>query len=183
MAMTEEEFLQKARALYRQASESEKDRIERDKHYFHDWIQRLIGWIGVIWDWIVRLCFLSSVACSKDGQTEDCEELTTLRRFRDEYLLGSGDLARKKDVDDYYRIAPGIWLWIEGQKNSAKYWEIIRNLLLAAVSLIQKGQLHEAHMLYKNGILGLVPSIVVGTAAAEYNFSDPRTSTSKSAVL
>jgi hypothetical protein len=172
MAMTEEEFLEKARTLYRQASDSEKERIEQDKHYFHDWIQRLIGWIGIIWDWIVRLCFLSSVACSKDGQGDDCEELTTLRRFRDEYLLGSGDPALKKDVDDYYRIAPGIWLWIEGQKNSEKYWDIIRDLLSAAVCLINEGQLHEAHMLYKSGILGLVPSIVGGTADAEYNFSD-----------
>jgi hypothetical protein len=167
MPMTEEEFAQKARSLYRQASESEKQRIERDKGYFHDWIQRLIGWIGTIWGWICSCCFLTTAVCSKDGRGDDCEELRTLRRFRDEYLLGSGDPSRKKDVDDYYRMAPGIWLWIEGQEHSADFWEIIRGLVSEAVGLIRDSRFHEAHVLYKQGILGLVPCLALGTTVEE----------------
>ena len=164
MTMTEDEFVRKARNLYRRASESEKHRIERDKHYFHDWIQNLIGWIGTIWGWICSCCFLSSSVCIKEGLSDECAELRTLREFCDQYLLGSGDPGRRKDVDDYYRIAPGIWLWIEGQDNSEEIWEVIRGLVMEAVHLIHEGRLHEAHMLYKEGIFDLVPCLATGIA-------------------
>jgi hypothetical protein len=159
MAMTEEEFVRKARNLYRQANEEEKERIARDKNYFHDWIQALIGWIAAIWGWICSCCFLTTAVCSQRGRGNKCDELQTLRRFRDEYLLGSGDSSRIADVEEYYRIAPGVYLWIQGRPDSEAVWNHLNLVVDEAVRFIKLDRHHEAYQLYKRHVLELIPCL------------------------
>ena len=159
MAMTADEFAEKAKKFYKRASEREKERLEHDKEYFHDWIQRLIGWLQIITNFVKRLCFLSTAVYRRHGLGDDCLQLKTLREFRDTYLLGSGIPSRVADVDEYYRIAPGIWLWIDGQEDADSIWDHLGDVVETAVKLVVAGKMKEAHMLYKRKILGLIPYI------------------------
>ena len=157
MAMTEDEFVRKARRLYRNASDREKRRIENDKWYFHDWIQRLIGWIQVIVGFVQSLCFLSTAVCRRSGLPDDCDSLETLREFRDSYLLGGGQHSKAADVEEYYRIAPGIYLWIEAQDEADQIWGRLEETVQAAIALVKAGQVEEAFFLYRRSVLGIVP--------------------------
>lgn len=49
-----------------------------------------------------KWCFIATAACAAFGLDEDCEELNTLRRFRDEVLRPDPAWAAK--VDEYYQI-------------------------------------------------------------------------------
>lgn len=51
-------------------------------------------------------CFITTAVCQSLGLPDDCYELQTLRKFRDEYMLTTAD-GREK-VDWYYRHAPAI---------------------------------------------------------------------------
>lgn len=53
-----------------------------------------------------KLCFITTAACAWQGKTDDCEELTAFRAFRDNWLAAQPD--GKALTEEYYRIAPGI---------------------------------------------------------------------------
>ena len=52
------------------------------------------------------LCFITSAACKCFNKADDCYELTTLRKFRDGWLMNQPD--GKALVQEYYDIAPDI---------------------------------------------------------------------------
>src|SRR5258705_10310485 len=49
-------------------------------------------------------CFLTATCCALVGLADDCFELRTLRRYRDEVLAEMPD--GRGDIDRYYGIAP-----------------------------------------------------------------------------
>jgi hypothetical protein len=51
-------------------------------------------------------CFLTTACCGLMGLPDDCWELQTLRRFRDEVMLRTPD--GRADVARYYQLAPAI---------------------------------------------------------------------------
>lgn len=51
-------------------------------------------------------CFLTTACCEHKGLPDDCEELTALRKFRDEHLMLTEE--GKALVEEYYNIAPEI---------------------------------------------------------------------------
>ncbi len=51
-------------------------------------------------------CFITSACCEGLGRPDDCWELRTLRRFRDDVMLASAD--GRRDVATYYRVAPAL---------------------------------------------------------------------------
>lgn len=51
-------------------------------------------------------CFMTTACCELIGLPDDCWELRTLRRFRDEVMLPTTD--GRADVARYYRLAPAI---------------------------------------------------------------------------
>jgi len=59
-------------------------------------------------------CFLTTSCCEYKGLPDDCEELRTLRNFRDTYV--PPDL-----VEEYYKIAPNIVIKISGNKEALEY--------------------------------------------------------------
>jgi hypothetical protein len=80
---------------------------------------------------------------------DDCQELETLRRFRDDHLLstpqGSDELRR------YYEIAPRIVEGIEATGRARDIYEQIYRLLVSpCVSLIADGRPEEAKILYRS---------------------------------
>lgn len=52
------------------------------------------------------MCFITTAVCQYFQLADDCEELQTLRRFRDEYMLPNPDLA--PFVAEYYSLAPTV---------------------------------------------------------------------------
>lgn len=51
-------------------------------------------------------CFLTTAMCNILGKEDDCYELETLRKFRDNILKKTS--YGKAIVEEYYKIAPGI---------------------------------------------------------------------------
>lgn len=69
-------------------------------------------------------CFITTAVCEKLGKPDDCIELTTLRQYRDTWLINSD--GGKELIKEYYRIAPLI---VSRIKASDKFDEYCRHLL------------------------------------------------------
>lgn len=99
-------------------------------------------------------CFLTSACTEAKGMSDDCYELTTLRRFRDEYL--AHQKTGKDEICHYYHIAPAIVSKIKEQENSLLIFErIYTDLVLSCVKLIETLNYEAAHNLYRDYILSL----------------------------
>ncbi len=51
-------------------------------------------------------CFITTAVCLSMGKADNCEELTAMRLFRDDWLRHQPDGSEL--IEDYYRIAPAI---------------------------------------------------------------------------
>jgi len=92
-------------------------------------------------------CFLSSACAESLGLPDDCDELQTLRKFRDRRKETDPDFAEL--VKEYYEIAPSIVEKInaEGKANSV-YFKLYEQLVLPCVKLIKEGNEEDAIILY-----------------------------------
>ena len=99
-------------------------------------------------------CFLTSACTEAKGLPDDCDELTTLRQFRDTYLKEhSGGEA---DIREYYKIAPAIVSAIKERKNSLELFEqIYEELVLPCVERIKRGDNEGAYTAYKEYVKDL----------------------------
>lgn len=87
-------------------------------------------------------CFLTSACVDALGKPDDCYELSTLRKFRDEWLAvqenGKADIAR------YYELAPKVVDEINRSSNSKEvYSGIYQNLVTPCVKMIEEGRLND----------------------------------------
>lgn len=99
-------------------------------------------------------CYLTSACIEAKNLPDDCIELTTLREFRDGYVLYTNRGCM--DIDHYYEIAPKIVSEINSHVDSKKIYEEIYNTIVnPSVKLIERGRLGEAYDLYKNKSLEL----------------------------
>lgn len=89
-------------------------------------------------------CFFTTASVHCLGLQDDCWELTTLRRFRDNYLL-SNEAGRQR-VAQYYAIAPAIVRHIQQQANAQSRWlRVYWGGVLPSAILARLG-LHKAAM-------------------------------------
>lgn len=63
--------------------------------------------------------------CKTLGRTDDCRELTTFRRFRDEWLINQPD--GRELIDEYYRTAPIIVERIDRRNDADEIYHSIEN--------------------------------------------------------
>ena len=99
-------------------------------------------------------CFLTSACVEAKGLPDDCYELTTLRKFRDEYLAKQ-DCGRC-EIDHYYLVAPAIVRRIKSSANGKAVFErIYEELVMPCVRLIEEGALNSAHAKYRDYIIML----------------------------
>lgn len=88
------------------------------------------------------------------GLPDDCEELQILRKYRDTYMKSFED--GKKDVAQYYEIAPNIVGHIANRPDKDKILEwIYTELVVPCVELIKEGKYAEAHWHYKTYVFKL----------------------------
>ena len=96
-------------------------------------------------------CFLTTACTEAQGLPDDCDELTTLRFFRDSYLKHrDGGVA---DIREYYEKAPVIVSAIKSRVDAMEIFErIYRDLVLPCVSMIKSKQYEETYYLYKKWV-------------------------------
>ncbi|OYW61698.1 MAG: hypothetical protein B7Z31_02440 [Rhodobacterales bacterium 12-65-15] len=75
-------------------------------------------------------CFLTTAACELRGLPDDCHELETLRRFRDDVLLETPD--GRKLVENYYRVAPALVGLVTEADEKDRVWS---EILLVVTSI------------------------------------------------
>ncbi len=99
-------------------------------------------------------CFLSSACTEARALPDDCEELTILRRFRDEYVAV---LPEGHDLLAHYaRVAPAIVTRIcELPERREIFEDIYSQLVAVAIELIEKGKRESALDLYRCYVLRL----------------------------
>lgn len=101
-------------------------------------------------------CFLTTVCCEEKGLPDDCYELNTMRKYRDEVLKQTN--TGKEIISFYYAEAPRI---VKQIKNSIKKKEIcdwIYNEICEVIKLYENGQANEAGnkyllMMYKADLI------------------------------
>ena len=96
-------------------------------------------------------CYLTT-ACMRhkmENFDDNCEELKTLRWFRDEFVS-------KEDIEHYYKTAPIVVEAInETENNNEIFNYIYENVVSACVTAIKNGDYDFAYNRYKSSILTL----------------------------
>lgn len=94
-----------------------------------------------------RLCYITTAVCEQMDKPDDCYELTTLRDYRDHYLMKSEE--GRGIVEDYYEIAPGIVMMINMRKDADRiYSDIYQNYLTPCIKMIEDGENEACQNLY-----------------------------------
>ena len=92
-------------------------------------------------------CFISSACVNSLNLPDDCSQLQTLRRFRDERM--QVDPAFASLVEEYYCIAPPMVQQIDAGEDAANiYSQLYDSLVQPCVQLIEQGNQDDAIALY-----------------------------------
>jgi hypothetical protein len=100
-------------------------------------------------------CFISTACAHARNLPDDCEELQTLRTYRDTYLCArpGGDSL----VAIYYAVAPAIVESIDARPDSREIYQgIYEEIIHPAVDLVGRQRFEAALVLYKAGVEALI---------------------------
>ena len=103
-------------------------------------------------------CFLTSACVEYLGKPDDCEELTSLRSFRDGYMKsikGGEEL-----VKEYYEVAPKIVEVIEKSEKKNEYYSYIYTVIEKCVHLIAQGDNEKTLEEYKKMVVTLQKELI-----------------------
>ena len=91
-------------------------------------------------------CFITTAAVRARGLPDDCDELTTLRQFRDGYMrnLEEGDAL----IGLYYDIAPQVVAAIGARKDARKVYDHLYSVIKMCVEHIKNGRNEKALEIY-----------------------------------
>jgi len=93
-------------------------------------------------------CYLTSACVNNRGLADDCDELTTLRNFRDGYMKSQP--GGEAEIKEYYDNAPKIVEKIDGLCNRKEiYDKIYDEVIVPCVKLIKNGDNEAAHDKYR----------------------------------
>lgn len=94
-------------------------------------------------------CYITTAVCHSLGRGDDCSELRTLRRFRDEILAPTP--VGRAEIAEYYATAPRIVAAIDaGVAAGAVYRCLYERDLRPALAAIGRGEFTLAHSLYRD---------------------------------
>jgi hypothetical protein len=92
-------------------------------------------------------CFLTTACVEAKGLGDDCEELSVLRTYRDEYLLRTEK--GRSLVQEYYDIAPGIIERIGTRTESREIYLELYDHIAHAVECVRQGKREKALHVYR----------------------------------
>lgn len=101
-------------------------------------------------------CYLTTACVVAKNLPDDCDELQTLRNFRDTYMRSTAE--GEADVKEYYAVAPKIVSAINNLApcTAHEIWvDLYNDLVLTCCKLIKDGKKEEAYKIYKNYVLKL----------------------------
>ena len=93
-------------------------------------------------------CYITTAVCQRDGKPDDCEELQTLRHFRDTYMKAT--IYREALVKRYYELAPAIVRSIQGkpERIAESIYRELRLYIGKAIDAIKRGDNARAMVIY-----------------------------------
>jgi hypothetical protein len=91
-------------------------------------------------------CFLTTACCELIGLADDCFELRTLRRYRDEVLATSP--GGRDDIERYYALAPAILASMRRNKRERELLRLYFTHILPSALLSYLGLNRAARRLY-----------------------------------
>lgn len=92
-----------------------------------------------------RKCYITTACCDYMDLPDDCDILSTMRTFRDQY----GSVEHPDEVEEYYRLAPMIINNIDKSGNNNEIYSDIYNILKEIVQLVEVNKMEDAYRLYK----------------------------------
>ena len=94
-------------------------------------------------------CYLTTACVEQRGLPDDCDELTTLRLFRDGYMRTQP--GGEEDILEYYEKAPKIVDVISKQNNKSEVYDYIySDVIVPCVEYIKNGENEEAYEIYRS---------------------------------
>lgn len=112
-------------------------------------------------------CFVTTAVCNVLGHPDDCETLTTLRYFRDNFLLPS---KFSYLVDDYYARSERIVNYINNSSNAIELSQHIHHVFLQNIVFkIKQGAMEEVINDYKSMVEYLESLIEYFESTNRYN--------------
>ena len=92
-------------------------------------------------------CFITTATCLSAGKADNCEELTIMRLFRDEWLLNQPDGAYL--IEDYYRTDPTKVEKINQQPDRTLiYATIYQKYILPCVQCAKEKRFNDSKRIY-----------------------------------
>jgi hypothetical protein len=109
-------------------------------------------------------CYITTACVKRMGLSDDCEELTLLRRFRDSYLL------QKKNgeqlIDLYYRYSPQIVTAIRRRDDEEEILKRLYGIIRVCVEAIKQQDYEFTYQTYCKMVIGLkdefIPECPIG---------------------
>ncbi len=99
-------------------------------------------------------CFITTAVCLSKGKTDDCEELTLLRKFRDEWLKKQPD--GPELVKMYYEVAPAIVESINKESDRKEIFEdIYMEYIVPCIRFIKEENYEMCKGVYVSMVAGL----------------------------
>jgi hypothetical protein len=95
-------------------------------------------------------CFLTTSCVKYFGLADDCYELETLRKFRNDYLLKSSK--GRKLVQQYYSIAPTLVKKLEKNPNRKNLFMEIYQNIKNACEAIENREFERAKIIYQQAV-------------------------------
>lgn len=101
-----------------------------------------------------KLCYITTAVCEHQNKADDCYELTTLRNYRDNYLINTE--TGRELVKEYYNIAPGLVMIMNMQNNANDiYQHIYEEYLNPCIRYIEEDKNEECRDLYMQMVRSL----------------------------
>lgn len=100
-------------------------------------------------------CLVSTTVCLALNKPHDCNELTVLRSFRDEYLLRTH--RGRQLVEEYYKTAPMLVekLMVKSKTDPDVFWHLYADHILPIVNAIEDEDFEGAISRYHSTLAAL----------------------------
>lgn len=102
-------------------------------------------------------CFITTACVQYYGLEDECYQLTTLRRFRDSFMIGTAE--NRKLINQYYQKAPQIVEQLNNHPQKTVLYKTIFNQINKACLFIEQNDFKSAKQTYINAVKHLRSSL------------------------
>lgn len=96
---------------------------------------------------VLGFCYITTAVCENKNKPDDCYELTTLRSYRDGYLMQTEEGAEL--VEEYYDTAPFLVQILQMQPDADSIYEdIYQTYLMPCIQCIEQEKNEECKRIY-----------------------------------